>query len=486
MEAFVTRNPKVRTACDRCYKLKERCQREMTSASCARCQRLSLTCLTARPARPCGRRVQRRKEDRVTRKNSSTREKLHSSQLSTEGYLNTLPDLQQEEKELLQFLLNQPESLDHFILYSDFQAEQQETLATQLPAASLLLKDAYLACAMTIKQLQPGSLPNVDTNSCVSYISKAVSALRSLPVLTSQDAVLCNTLGSVLAFSIYSAIGVGAPDICTFCLSTTDIFVGSTEPEVQDDPWHSFLVLLETADCLVYRRKPTRTIQRPASTIDRRLGLCVPLLAYYHELAVISNSLVTATDLGILARLQRQLDNIHVAVESWQPSNSDQLLDQFNSTDIINLLAQAKVYRLGALLVAHRLQHPFGWEDAQAEIWSKETMMELEMARLVTKSPLRFVTLPFIVAAVEVLDENMRLKTLQHVDDYVDHYAPFLRKATKIFLSRVWHERDTKLTTRWFDSIHKPCPVMESIDATCFSDSCVQSNTFQGPGAEIY
>jgi hypothetical protein len=241
--------------------------------------------------------------------------------------------------------------------------------------------------------------------------------------------------------------------------------------DAHKDPWQSFLVLLETMDCLVYRRKPTRTIQIPAFVVDRRLGLCLPLLPYYHDLCVISNSLLNTTDVSILARLQKQLDGIHAVVESWQPSHSDQLVEQFDSADIVNLLAQAKVYRLGALLVGHRLRFPFGCEDVQAEIWSKEAMMEFEMAKRVTKRSLRFVTLPFIVAAVEVRDKSLRFKTLQRVDDYVDHYAPFLRKATKTFLSRVWHERDLNLTSRWFDSIHKPCPVIDSIDATCFSSS---------------
>jgi hypothetical protein len=398
---------------------------------------------------------------------SGKRRKLEQYQLSIEACLDALPDLQPEEKELLLFLLRQPEGLNHFVMYSSFQVEQQHSLATQLPAAPLLLKDACLAYAITLKQLQSGSVTEMDTSTCVGYISKAMSALRSLPVLRSQDIALCHTLGSVLAFSISSVIGVGVPDICRYCLGTTNPFVETTASDGHKDPWQSFLVLLETMDCLVYRRKPIRTIQIPTIVVDRCLGLCLPLLSYYHNLCVISNSLLNTTDVSILARLQKQLDGIHAVVESWQPSHSDQLVEQFDSADIVNLLAQAKVYRLGALLVGHRLRFPFGYEDVQAEIWSKEAMMEFEMAKRITKRSLRFVTLPFIVAAVEVRDESLRFKTLQNVDDYVDHYAPFLRKATKTFLSRVWHERDLNLTSRWFDSIHKPCPVIDSIDATC-------------------
>jgi len=404
---------------------------------------------------------------------SGKRRKLGQINTSMDACLDALPDLQPEEKELLLFLLSQPESLDQFVVSSSFQVEQQHSLATQLqmPDALPLLKDAYLAYAITLRQLQSGSVTDIDTSTCVGYISKAMRALQSLPVLQSQHTVLCHTLGSILAFSIYSVIGVGVPDICRYCLGTTNPVMGTTMLDAHKDQWQSFLVLLETMDCLVYRRKPIQTIQIPSFAIDRRLGLCLPLLPYYHDLCVISNSLLNTTDVGILARLQKQLDSIHAVLESWQPSHLDQLVGQFDSADIVNLLAQAKVYRLAALLVGHRLQFPFNCEDFQAEIWSKEAMMEFEMAKSVTKRPLRFVTLPFIVAAVEVRDESLRLKTLQYVDDYVDHYSPFLQKATKTFLSRVWHERDLNITSRWFDSIHKPCPVIDSIDATCFSIS---------------
>jgi hypothetical protein len=167
--------------------------------------------------------------------------------------------------------------------------------------------------------------------------------------------------------------------------------------------------------------------------------------------------------MSVLARLQKQIDDIQSIVEPWQPSNLDQLVEKFDSAEILHLLAQAKVYRLGALLVGHRLRYPFGQGDSQAEIWSKEVIMELEMAHQVTKRPIRFVTLPFIIAAVEVRDKDLRSKTLERVDNCVDQIAPFVQNATKIFLSRVWSERDLNLTSRWFDSIHKPCHVLDSV-----------------------
>ncbi|KAH8658085.1 hypothetical protein BX600DRAFT_468633 [Xylariales sp. PMI_506] len=469
MDMSATRNPKLRTACDRCYELKERCKRATPSAHCARCERLGLVCSTQRPVRPVGRRAHHAKKDSVTRMTSTRQRNIpHSQDAASKCLSNVFSGQQPEEKALLQFLLDQPGSLDRYVVCPSFAAEQQESLAIQLPAALPLLKDAYLACAVTVKQLQSGTTADMDTSSTVGYISKAMSALRSLRVLSPEDTALCHTLGAVLAFSIYSSIGVGVPDICRYCLGTTNPLAQTAMSHVKKDPWQSFLVLLETMDCLVYRKKPTIRIQiSSVPAVDRHLGLCLPLLPHYQDLCVISNSLLNANDATTLARIQKQLDDITSIVEPWQPSGLDQLVERFDTTEIVHLLAQAKVYRLGALLMGHRLRYPFGQEDIKADIWAKEIMMELETATRVTKRPMKFVTLPFIIAAVEVQDESLRFETLQRVDDCVDHYAPLMQKATHNFLSRVWRERDLNVTIRWFDSVHKPCPVLDSFFETC-------------------
>jgi hypothetical protein len=83
--------------------------------------------------------------------------------------------------------------------------------------------------------------------------------------------------------------------------------------------------------------------------------------------------------------------------------------------------------------------------------------MELEMAHHVTNRSIRFVTLPFIIAAVEVRDEDLRPKTLQRVDYCVDQYAPFLKKATKTFLSRVWREPATATLNPIYDRVKYSC-----------------------------
>lgn len=140
-------------------------------------------------------------------------------------------------------------------------------------------------------------------------------------------------------------------------------------------------------------------------------------------------------------------------------------MHEFSSVEVVHLLAQARVYRLAALLMAHRLQHHFGHEnaDAQADIWSREIMMELEMARRVTQQPIRFVTLPFIVAAIEIRDPVARIKADENVDEYVDRFMPVVQEATRTFLSRIWRERDVGAISSWFDSVHKPCVTLDAL-----------------------
>lgn len=203
--------------------------------------------------------------------------------------------------------------------------------------------------------------------------------------------------------------------------------------------------------------------------VDHHLGLFVPLLPYYYDLCIISHSLRSSTDTSYSVHIRKQLQAIQTAIEGWQPSNPGEFINRFETAEVIKLLAQAKVYRLAGLLVSHRLRYVFGQQHSQADIWSKEIMMELELAHRITKQSIRCVTLPFIVAAIEIRDPSERLEALQNVDEYVDQYTPVEQEATTLFLDRVWHERDVKITTCWLDSVYKPCVVLNSIDAACFA-----------------
>jgi hypothetical protein len=396
-----------------------------------------------------------------------------------------------------------------------FQAAEQRSLAAPLPAALPVLKDAYLACAGALQlsfhhakdddgdnddndeQRVVDAERKIQVDLLLLHASAAMRTLRSLTVATPQDAALCLRLGVSLALFVYSAVGQGVYEISRHCLSMVKPFIietdlSSTDPGTDPDtqPWLTSLVLLETMDCLVYRRRPTirmptsRAAQSPPRSrrlsgsiasddggrfrVDRHLGLCASLLPHYHDLCVVSHSLANTTDASYMALVEAQLGRIQADVEAWQPPVVADI-DQFNSTDVVHFLAQARVYRLAALLVGHRLRHKFGEHDGQADIWATEIMTELELARRVTKRPSRWVTLPFVVAAIEMREPVARFRTLRDTAVYVDKFTPVVQKATRLFLSRVWRERDHKLEASWFDSAYKPCALLASLDTAFFS-----------------
>jgi hypothetical protein len=385
--------------------------------------------------------------------------------------LQEVPELSPEEKELLLFLLDQHGSLEHYVVSSGLQAAEQRSLAAPLPAALPVLKDAYLAFAGALKSLQPDVVTETERNTSIVHASSAMVVLRSLPVANSQDAALCLTLGTVLASFVYLTVGAGVSDICHFCLNVTNPYMETSSPDEGTNTKQIFLVLLETMDCIVYRRKPTLRIEvRTPENVDQHLGISLPLLPYYYDLCAISHSLVNTPDTeALITHLHKRLDGIRADIQAWQPFDLENFADKFDSPDVVSLLAQAKVYRLAGLLVAHRLRYVFGQQDDQADTLSKEILMELELAHRITKQTPRFVTLPFLVAAVELRDTSARVKALDDVDKYVDRFIPVVKNPGRAFLGRVWYERDCNITTCWFDSVHKPCPVLNAIDAPCCS-----------------
>jgi hypothetical protein len=375
------------------------------------------------------------------------------------------PGLSLEEKELLLFLLDDSQTLQCSIVSASFEDVVQESLRGSVPAAWPVLKDAYLAYAGVLKSLHSEGYV-MQASDCTNYrhVTSALMTLRSLQVTNMEDAELCLAVGFALALSVYAAIGVGVSDICHYCLSMTRPFIETAAINPDSEPRISFLVLMEIMECTVYRRKPTLRIQlRTSGSVDRHLGLSLPLLPYYHDLCIISHSLIGNIDTKSIGLLQKQLEEIHTHVEKWQPSQPEGFIHDFGTVEVIHLLAQAKAYRLAALLLIHRLQHKFGYEDSQADVLSREVMMELELAQRVSLQPVRFVTLPFIVAAVEIRGSDERDKAIRNVDRYVDQFTPVVQNATKTFLSRVWQERDVQTGFSWFDSIHKPCVVLDSI-----------------------
>lgn len=248
----------------------------------------------------------------------------------------------------------------------------------------------------------------------------------------------------MLAYSIYSVIGVGVFQVSQYCLGqTASVFLNrergsngaaadAADTTMDSTTGQSFLVMLGIMDCLLNRTQPTplRVLSPCAASssgaslanvtsfsLDPHLGLCVPLLRHYHRLCSISNLLLDTSDSSTISSLYDQLVTIHNDADSWRPPALHDLINNRRQTSqpepdtaqVIHLRAQAKLYRLGILLMAHRLRHPCGdkHHDRLAAAWSSEILSELDTANTVTDGQrVRFVTMPFIIAAVEITENH--------------------------------------------------------------------------------
>lgn len=456
-------------ACDRCYQIKERCQWSTLSPSCVRCQRLGFTCTTDRPIRPAGRRPRRFKPLKYTVPALTTASTPNPPTTKTadacDHAISLLPfpgnDRIHIENKLIHFLLdsNQVGKLDSYVLTPGFQNEEHRWLVDSLKVSFPTLKDIYVACAGSLLQAFEGENETAASlrDVCLRHASVAVTKLRDLLVTNREDAITCLNLGIGLATFGYSALGANVSGICRYCLNLIKPII-ETQP-LSDTKTQSLLyclVFFETMDCLATRQVPTIKVTVPfPAMVDRFIGLSYPLLPIFYDICLISNELA-----GYLPsqniEISQRLDKIETAVIEWIPPVPSNFLGEFEPMDAVRILAQARIYRLLALLLIHRLRNSFGQNDREAEHWSQDIINELEFSnRLCNSIPVHCVTMPFLAAAVEVTEPATRVKMLELVDTYVDCYGPAVRKWATFYLRGIWQDRDRGQPTWWLNSDQK-------------------------------
>lgn len=460
-------NKKPARACDRCYQIKERCQWSSLSKSCVRCQRLGFTCTTARPIRPAGRRPRKLQPLKYTvpalPTTSTPNPPPPADAYDHAMSLSPFPgnDWIHIENKLIHFMLDtsQVDKLDSYVLTPSFQNEERRWLVDSLNMSFPNLKDIYVACAGSLLQALEGENETAASlrDVCLRHASAAVNKLRCLLVANREDAIMCLNLGIGLATFGYSALGANVSGICRYCLNLIKPVI-ETEP-LPDTKTQSLLyclVFFETMDCLATRQVPTIKVTVPfPAMVDRFIGLSYPLLPIFYDICLVSNELA-----GYLppqnAEISRRLDQIETVVIEWIPPVPSNFLGDFDPMDSVRILTQARIYRLLALLLIHRLRNSFGQNDGEAERWSQDIINELEFSnRLCNNRPVHCVTMPFLAAAVEVTEPATRIKMLELVDTYVDCYGPAVRKWAKFYLRGIWQNRDRGQPTWWLNSDQK-------------------------------
>lgn len=476
-------------ACDRCYAGKERCTYSESSKECDRCLRLSHSCVQNRPVQRPGRKP-RSKTVAATpassdaAANASNFEAKPDSPLALtmtmtpasavsfpDVFFNDafvvptpidpflgleLSDLKPHEELCLRRILDKTWFSQYMVVAPHFADEQQTELTSYLLSAFDLMKDGYIACYSAFSVAMGFELEGFDHKENLSRGALVVQKLRSSSRPRPDELLPWICLGLAIVTFAQCALGTDATPVRRHVLSYVNT-LGDSAIEYMHNPMVVCLTTLEINECLVRRQIPILRPQAPDQPIiDRYMGLSLSLLPLLYDVCKLSNELKTADEFELPVLLD-VLEDVRRSVESWQPIAPDNFIDDFTAMEVSHMCTQSRAYQTAALLYIHRLKSPFNSGDDLGGFMSRSILSDLELARRTTGRAPRYVTMPFILAAIEAKTVEDMEKAIEWTDLYVDNTSPRTRANVKAFLSALWCIRDSSTGFGWLDLVeHVP------------------------------
>ncbi|OAQ65525.1 amidase [Pochonia chlamydosporia 170] len=442
-------------SCDRCHSLKERCRRANSINSCERCTRLRLTCTSNRPFKRPGRRPQPYHIQGARRQRGS--ESLDPAVDISEdrkgdilAIFNIPEKLSEEEAWLVHRTLANNSFIEQFLLGPSFCNAHRKSLFSQLCKAPALLQDAYVACVLSVPypgEDPSGTLTEQRLDSSYRRASAALAKLRTLKVENASDVSSCLALGgSILTF----VLRFGGKDSLAICSRVLGLIRPVYESHTNKLPdadlgFLACVVMCETTECLLQTELPTlRFRPQPLESseyVDRYVGLCGTLLPHLQELCHLSFAMFHSTQAK--EEVMGELQKLKTTIEAWRPIVPPNFTESYTTSEVTNILCQTHVMQLAALLILHRMQHPFGTEQIAALSMAHTILRQLEVAKMVAGRTPRCIDFALMAACLEVSDGRERSDQLRSASS-IAVYSPRFIQRSETFISAVWEARSLK------------------------------------------
>ncbi|KIY02947.1 uncharacterized protein Z520_01412 [Fonsecaea multimorphosa CBS 102226] len=365
--------------------------------------------------------------------------------------LSVFGGLTPPEQQSLVVILDKDRFFERFVLGPTFQDDHFRAILTRLYTAMPLLKDAFLACAgISVNSPAAGTLRLNETY----YYHKATSGLdtfRSFQITGAGDVSLYLSLAlAVLTFNIH-VVGGSAFRVCRYTLpALASLNDGHAEIDPDDFAFLICILHTELVGCLFRHEVPTFRFQiRPEDLMNRYLGLSVPLLSYGYDLCVLSIKLHQANEEDRQSLLM-QLQSLEAKVSAWRPTYPADFLSRYSQGEVAHMLSQVQIFRQSLLLIAHRLQHPFGTCLDRSEALSDMILEQFDSICSLVNRMVVSMDFAFLVAAFEVHHAAKRKKVLDKVDLFRDLPVPY-RTRLKSILCTFWQTVDENSGLHWFD-----------------------------------
>lgn len=468
--------PATKRACDQCHTLKEKCRRPSTTTSCERCDRLNQTCQTTRNLARPGRKPRDARNlsynlptsflSSVTRSPKT----LYLSSCKDTPYPDLylpidkglasnpalFPELDQWERHFLNLMKDivAPSPLDKFLIGPSFHESNHRLFVQNLlrPAPTSILKHATVACAAVLLGDQDAQYTKTSVEVGHRRAALAISGLRSLQISKEQDLVTALVLGvSIVTFAMH--VADGQPVLISRYTLTLVKPVYQTilgmDPGVMD--LLMCLVSTETSECLLRSEIPTiRVGERDrCNVVDRYLGLSSSLFAQLYDICE-AGHLMKVTGGRMDFEMVERLDTIQDSLEKWQPSSPPDFIERFTQPEIVAMLAQAKILRLAALIIVHRLRYPYGQRDKEALQISNAITAEIDMVLQSTGRSIPCTAIAYMVACFEITGTEARAAVADKIREVVTFSRQSQLQVMRT-LSLAWDARDGGDQIYWFN-----------------------------------
>jgi len=488
-------------ACDRCHLSKEKCTfTDDSQQGCIRCRRLKITCSTSRRNRRIGRRPaakvfphgqmqiwsvephQQVQPD--VRPTSASLSVPRQRSISSVPY-DTTEEVKSPEKadspDSDDFMLLGPEKLlacptqlqtthdairtvldvDQFTAIhmpfmwgSSFVPEAQKTIYAILRLSAPTLTEGYLAFLGLMTSYQRSLVMRRDAPD-IKKAAKGLQRLRSVTITQIYDAACALFLGQIMyVFNVLTAhdSSTGHSIVRSSLMSTKSWIPLLLQYPVMDTIVMSPL-LIDTVECLARREVPI--LKLPATEriiVDRYVGLCATLLPVLYDLCECSYDMKRdVTDVGSDSHPEHslRLAEIEQTVRCWEPQIPPQMSTEFAQHEILAMVTQAKVYRLAALLIIHRLRYPLGVENTTGKnlansIFAEMTYFTKSATQKTTALPIVF---PLTLSMFEVQGPGEEL--LEKLSSFTVQSTSALR--LQEFVRRVRASRESGFGGLWFE-----------------------------------
>lgn len=452
-----------RRTCDRCYKIKARCDYSQDSAACARCSRLGHSCQKDRAVLPPGRPrtvSKPRRSPTAKRRLSDTQSESPSSPTLTleVGLLPIWKGFEPHEIPLVEFVLH-PDQISSLVFGQTFWDSTRSSLALQIVTASEQLKDGILALATALlEQKSPGPV-GLSITSPTDTGSRALRKLANLTIGSVEDAR--TALGLALMLITYNDLRVGAP---TLPISRSALLqampyrsqlIRATSDDM--DPNMICVLLAELTECLVLGQVPVfRYEPAPGNTVvDRYYGVCHELFPMIYDICVLCRGIRH----GSISRAERifRAESIASSVDEWIPesaleSRKDIIVD---AREQQHFFLQARAFKSAIqLLLLQTQRSPIHDSLARA----KAVQLHSEVLQVLQQGTGRpnYVLFPYFVANLESLntdldDEgNMVFKSMHLISNGM---APRACQTMVACLTHIWYNRRQRPDLTWFECV---------------------------------